>query len=187
MTNRPDSREGAAVKPARLSRRTSLKLLSLAGGAGALAVLGRAAALSLQQNAELRFVFLPLVQKSPAFVLQPGTPAYLPNFANTSACVWWGMAGQVFDAFGNALLGYRVQLLGSGIGAVATTGNKTAYGPGGYELVIGSAPAATTNVYSVQLFDADSAPLSYQYLIPTYNNCDQNLIVINFVPNTSGT
>jgi hypothetical protein len=182
MLNHPDPRSGSMTKRARLSRRTSLKLLSLAGGAGALAVLGRAAALSLRQNDELRY-FLPLILKAPAFTLQPGTPAYLPNFANTSACAWMGVAGQVFDVFGNPLLGYRVQLLGSGIGAVATTGNKTAYGPGGYEMVVGSAPVATTDVYTVQLLDPNGTPLSYEHSIPTYNNCDQNLIVVNFVPN----
>jgi hypothetical protein len=182
MPDRLDLRHSATTRPARLSRRTSLKLLSLAGGAGALAVLGRAAALSLRQNDELRY-FLPLILKPPAFVLQPGTPAYLPNFANTSVCAWMGVAGQVFDLSGNPLVGYRVQLLGSGIGAVATTGNKTAYGPGGYEMVVGSAPVATTDVYTVQLLDPNGIPLSFKHSIPTYDNCDQNLIVVNFVPN----
>jgi len=46
------------------------------------------------------------------YTLQNGSPTYLANFANTAGCNWQGMAGQVFDLSGKAVVGLLVHFDG---------------------------------------------------------------------------
>jgi hypothetical protein len=117
------------------------------------------------------------------FTLQNGNPAYLKNFANTAGCNWLGIAGQVFDLNGNVIVNLLVHLEGGGLNVDAVTGSRIEYGPGGYELFLGSTPINTTDVYHIQLRSSQGQPLSDVYVIPTFADCNKNLILANFVQN----
>ena len=116
------------------------------------------------------------------YTLQPGSPSYLKNFANTAECNWMGIAGQVFNLSGQAVIGLLVHLEGGGLNYDAITGSKTAYGPGGYELPINDHAVQTTNVYRVQVRN-QGAPVSDTYVINTFADCNKNLILVNFAQN----
>lgn len=127
--------------------------------------------------------FFPLVLKNYAlpttpFVLQPGSPAYFANVANPNGCNWLGMAGQAFNMSGQAIIGLIVHLEGNGLNQDALTGTKTDYGPGGYEHYLNDHPLVAT--YTVQLRSAGSN-LSPTYQIPTYADCNKNLVLVNFI------
>ncbi len=117
------------------------------------------------------------------WTLQPGSPAYLKNTANTAGCNWMGITGQAIDLLGKPVLGYSVHLDGGGLTVDAVTGAKPAVGPGGYEIVLSDHPIETTNTYRVQLRNASGQPLSDTYVIPTFGECDKNWILVNFVQN----
>jgi len=126
--------------------------------------------------------FLPLIQKNypPAytFTLQPGSPAYLSNFANPNGCNWLGIAGQAFNSSGQSIVGIIVHLEGDGLNQDALTGSKPVYGVGGYEHYLNDHVIAAT--YSVQLRNA-SVDLSPVYQIPTFADCNKNLVLVNFI------
>ena len=126
-----------------------------------------------QQNPEI-----PTLITQFQFILQPGTPAYLPNFNHPNTdCDWMGVAGQVFDANGVEVLGLVIH---SG-DQTAITGNVLAYGPGGYEIQLSDSPQNTTAQYWVQVFNMEGQPLSDQVFFNTYADCSQNLILVNFI------
>lgn len=116
------------------------------------------------------------------YTLQPGSPTYLANFANTAGCNWMGVAGQVFDLNNKQVIGLLVHLEGGGVVVESVTGSKPAYGAGGYELPFNDHPVQTTGVYRIQLRNAGS-PLSDTYVINTFADCSKNLILVNFVQN----
>ena len=119
------------------------------------------------------------------FTLQDGNPVYLKNFANTAGCNWLGIAGQVFDLNGNVMLNLIVHLEGGGLNYDVITGDPRflAYGPGGYELYLGNTPIDSTDRYRIQLRTSMGQPLSDVYVIPTFADCNRNLILANFVQN----
>lgn len=124
-------------------------------------------------------IFLPLIQKNYyPFTLQPGSPAYLPNFANSAGCNWLGIAGQAFNSSGQPIVGLIVHLEGNGLNQDALTGSKQAYGAGGYEHYLNDHVIVAT--YSVQLRNA-SIDLSPAYQIPTFADCNKNLVLVNFI------
>jgi hypothetical protein len=116
------------------------------------------------------------------YTLQSGSPSYLANFANTAGCNWMGIAGQVFNMSGQAVVGLLVHLDGGGLNYDSYTGSKTAYGPGGYELYLNDHAVQTTNVYHIQLRN-QGAPVSDTYVINTFADCNKNLILVNFAQN----
>jgi hypothetical protein len=116
--------------------------------------------------------------EQPEFILQPGSPFYLPNFNHPEAgCSWLGIAGQVFDLDGTEIQGLVIR---SGE-FTAVTGDAIAYGPGGFEIQIGEAPVGSNGVFDLQVFDKSGQSLSERIFITTYEDCDQNLILVNFV------
>jgi hypothetical protein len=117
------------------------------------------------------------------FTLQNEGPTYLKNFANTAGCNWLGIAGQAFDLNGQPMLNLLVHLEGGGLNYDVVTGAFPAYGPGGYELYLGNTPIASTDRYRIQLRTSGGQPLSDVYVIPTFADCNRNLILANFVQN----
>jgi hypothetical protein len=120
-----------------------------------------------------------------AFAVQPGSPALLPNFANTSAgCSWQGIAGQVFNADGLPVLNLVVKAGGTWNGAAVNllgmTGTSTAYGEGGFELTLGTKAVNSTNTVYVQIYDLASKPLTDKVYISTSSDCSKNLTLVNF-------
>lgn len=119
-----------------------------------------------------------------AFAIQSGTPVQIQNFANSSGCSWQGIAGQVFDIDGAPLKNVLVKAGGTWNGAAVNlmgmTGLATSYGEGGYELVLGSKVASTTNTVWVQLYDLSGNSLSQKVTISTSTDCAKNLVLLNF-------
>lgn len=120
------------------------------------------------------------------FALQPNSPVYLQNFAHPDrACGWVGVAGQVFDLNGKPISNLVVvaegTLGGKIVDGVGLTGLNKAYGPGGYEIEIGSTLVDSTGTVKVSLYGLDGVALATQVSINTYNDCKKNLILVNYV------
>lgn len=120
--------------------------------------------------------------------LQSVTPVYLQNFVHPEAgCNWMGVGGQVFDKQGNPTPNLVVWVMGlvdgQVIEQVVLTGTTAgdSYGKAGYEAVLSTKPLNTENVFSIQILNLDGDVLSDRVFFPTSAQCDENLIIINFV------
>ena len=120
------------------------------------------------------------------YALQDGGPFYLPNFTHPEqGCSWMGVAGQVFDDNAFEVLGLTI-IAGKDFAdeeshRAAITGQSTAYGLGGYEILLVNNTVASSQAYWVQVFDSQGQPLSEQIYFDTYDDCERNLILVNFV------
>ena len=124
--------------------------------------------------------------ETPIYVVQPGTPAKLANFLQPLAgCNWTGVAGQVFDTNDLPVTGLIIEvggkLEGSDILRLTLSGGSPALGPGGFEVPLTDHVVASTQELYIQLFDLDGNPLSNQFFFDTYPNCEENLVLINFL------
>lgn len=122
------------------------------------------------------------------FSAQTGSPVYTTNFVHTTeGCNWVGIAGQIFDSNGDPLTNYVVKVSGTYNGAsvniLALTGLVTnlPYGPGSYEVVIGSKTLDSTNSLNIQLFDPTGLEASAVIPLTTYASCSKNLTILNFI------
>jgi hypothetical protein len=108
-------------------------------------------------------------------------------------CSYAGVAGQVFGPNNGApIIGLLIHLQGkwgsktfnangtAGAPPDAVTGTATTFGPGGYELVLGTAPVASQGTLWIQVRDANGQPLSALVGLTTYADCTQNLLLVNF-------
>jgi hypothetical protein len=116
-----------------------------------------------------------------SYVLYDDNPIYMANWANSAGCKWLGIAGQVFDFNGRAVLGLYAHLEGGGLTVDAPTGSQPQYGLGGYEIFLADHVMDTTNTYQLQLRNPGGEALSDWYTVPTHADCSKNLIVVNFV------
>ncbi len=121
-----------------------------------------------------------------AFGLKEGSPQPLPNFARPElGCAFLGVAGQAFDLAGNVISqGITIQLggllSGSILNQLSLTGATNLYGPGSYEFILADQPIASSNTLWVQLLDQAGLPLSEKLFFDTFDDCERNLILINF-------
>ena len=111
------------------------------------------------------------------------SPAYLPNFANSNGCAWFGIAGQVFDLERKGVLGLIVRVTGpNSFQANAITGSVPRYGASGWEITLGTTPV-DSNDYRIQLRNGAGQPLSDLIVVPTFAECNRNHIIFNFEQN----
>ena len=118
-------------------------------------------------------------------------PYYLSNFAHEElGCDWLGVAGQIFSSGGQVQINIIIKAGGKIAGApvvedmtmpLAELETDRAYGPGGYELTLGTSPSDSESTAWVQLFSLDGNPLSERIFLTTYNDCQKNLILMNFI------
>lgn len=103
-----------------------------------------------------------------------------PNYG----CDWVGVAGQVFDLQGRPVVGVRVWLRGTyenkRINFYSLTMESSPYGPSGFEFRLGDKPLNTTGQLSIQLLDQAGIPISERIYFDTFEDCEKNLILINF-------
>jgi len=121
-----------------------------------------------------------------SFGIQTGSPAALDSsvFHPELGCDFAGVAGQVFGLDDAPISGMRIQvagiLSGEPIDKIGLTGAATQYGPGAYyEIQLGNAPVASETLHIV-LINEQGQPISESTAFSTFDNCQQNLIFINF-------
>jgi hypothetical protein len=119
------------------------------------------------------------------FVMQEGNPQYIPNIYHPDAgCDWMGVGGQVIGLDGSAVLYLSIKLGGSingeAIEMITISGTAPQYGQAGYEFKISDQPVDSGQNLYLQLLDQADLPLSDKYYFDTFNDCDKNLILINF-------
>ncbi len=94
------------------------------------------------------------------------------------------IAGQVWDLQDASLKGLQLQLSGTlggfTIDSVALSGSAPNYGESGYEFTLDNLRIPSEETLFIQLLDANGNPLSARYGIETFNDCQKNLILINF-------
>jgi hypothetical protein len=118
------------------------------------------------------------------FTLQTGSPAYTANIDNANGCSWFGISGQVFDLQNRGVIGLIVRWEGpNNTSGEAITGSAPKYGQSGYLIPLGNGPVASTNTYKVQLRNGSGQPLSEVVVLATFQDCNRNQILINFVQN----
>jgi hypothetical protein len=129
---------------------------------------------------------LAAVEERKPYQLQPGSPAWLPNFLHPEAgCNWMGVAGQAFDQAGNPITALVVEiggmLEGAPVQSLSLTGVAVALGPGGYEIALGDEAIETNSALWIQLKGLSGIALTDPVYFPTFSNCDRNLVLINFI------
>ncbi len=95
------------------------------------------------------------------------------------------MAGQVFDTNGEPIPDLIVIAGQDSVSEsnqwAARTGLSTNYGPGGYEIQLSNHITATTQDFWVQLVTESGTVISDRIYFDTFDDCDRNLILVNFV------
>jgi hypothetical protein len=116
--------------------------------------------------------------------------SHLPSteYHPDSKCDWMGVAGKVLGADDKALLYQTIQVGGSLDdqeiqSLLEISGGHTAYGPSGFEFVLGDKPIASTETLWIQLFDNNGEPLTNRIFFDTYTDCGQNLVMVVFTKN----
>jgi hypothetical protein len=100
-------------------------------------------------------------------------------------CDYLLIAGQVWDLQGDPVLdSAQVHLFGELAGYTldeySLPGSAIVYGQSGYEFILKDLVVDSFNTLVVQLEDLDGNPLSSPYFIQTYQDCQRNLILVNF-------
>lgn len=123
------------------------------------------------------------------YELQISNPVYGQNFTHMEeGCNWIGVSGQVFNKSNLPITNLVIHIWGKVgqklIDSVALTGHPEGinYGPGGYEIILSDELIDTSDSVFIQLLDLGAKPLSAVYDFSTFDECDKNLIIINFVP-----
>ncbi len=131
---------------------------------------------------------------APTETVPPGYYAYATQSAPQAisaslydadrGCAWMGIAGRVFDLQNSPVTGIRVALYGfldgHTVQLLSLTGTAVQYGPSGYEFTLADTPIASTNLLYVRLLDQSDLALSDKVYFDTYNDCNKNLILIDF-------
>lgn len=133
----------------------------------------------------------PETEVSYPYTLQVMNPHYLGNFTRPElGCDWLGVGGQIFDLDGvvqkNIIIKAGGELDGKPVIEemtlpLAEPDIDIAYGPGGFELTLANSPKESDATLWVQLFSLDGKPLSDQIFLITYEDCQRNLLLMNFV------
>jgi len=129
--------------------------------------------------------FFPMVVRGQVALVQEGAPVYISNFNHPDAgCNWAGVAGQLFGADGSPINGYTVVITGRVNGTTVSlsgvTGGAQAYGIGGYEVQLSNAPFASSGTLTINVFNADLKQVSIPVSLTTYQDCQANLVILNF-------
>ncbi len=120
----------------------------------------------------------------PHYKAQDGTPIYLPH---SEGCGGLYIAGNVIDIHGNYIYFMIVRVGGTLVGEPlytedALSGSNKNYTDSGWEVKIADAPIDSTGTVFVELYmQGLTDPVSDLIIVDTYNDCNRNLIVVNFV------
>lgn len=99
-------------------------------------------------------------------------------------CGWLVIAGQVWDLQDAAVKGFALHLFGELEGFLidqfSVTGSAPVYGESGYEFLLQNLVVNSQNSLFIQLVDENGVPYSLPYALETFNDCQKNLILVNF-------
>ena len=100
-------------------------------------------------------------------------------------CDYLIIAGQVWDLQGapvleSAQVHLYGQLGGFDVDAISEPGSALVYGQSGYEFILKGLVLDSQKALSIRLEDVDGNLLSSPYFVQTYQDCQRNLILINF-------
>jgi hypothetical protein len=122
-----------------------------------------------------------------SFELNQGDPQAIPArvYHPGIGCTFMGISGQALDVRNNAVEGMVVQLGGTLEGrqfAIQTTlTGLVISGDGRYEFTIADHPITSKQTLWVQLLDQSGLiPMSEKIYFDTYDDCERNLIIVNF-------
>lgn len=119
-----------------------------------------------------------------SYFIQAHTPANLQDFAHPElGCSWMGVAGQVFDKsgapVGNMVVNLGGTISGVNVDEIGMTGTTQAYGPQSFEIKISDQVIAGKDLW-IQLSDLAGNPVSPKFYFETFNDCQKNLVIVNF-------
>lgn len=124
------------------------------------------------------------------FVPQPGSPTFTNNiFHSEKGCNWLGISGQVLGV--NAVPVQKLvvvlggKLSGKDIFKLVLTGSATAVGPGGFEFQIASNPIKSEGALWLVFYDLTGHRLSERAYFNTFEDCNRNQVLFNFVDSGS--
>ncbi len=121
-----------------------------------------------------------------SFEIQQGSPVAIANIYHPElGCNWMGVGGQALDLSGGPMTGLVIRLGGTLQGrpmpdSMSLTGVEVNYGRAGYEFTLADKPIKSQNTLWLQLLNQAGVPLSEKVYFDTYEDCNRNLIVINF-------
>lgn len=122
------------------------------------------------------------------FQIRQGNPKAIPNIYHPEmGCNWMGVGGQVIDLSNAPVIGLIIKLGGRLSNKsfpediISLTGLALSYGRSGYEFTLADRPIASKGQVWVQLISQAGNPLSERVVFDTYDSCEQNLIIIDFV------
>ena len=99
-------------------------------------------------------------------------------------CDWLVIAGQVWDLGDAPVTGLTLHLYGElggfTIDRFVLSGSALAYGESGYQFELENLVIDSQDSLLIQLVDTNGIPLSHPYAVQTYEDCNKNLILINF-------
>ncbi len=132
----------------------------------------------------------PTLTPSPTLELLPfvlkGEPELLSSalIRPELGCNWLIVAGQVLDLQDTHLTGLTLHLYGELNGVALDrfilTGSAPVYGESGYEFALEGFLVDSSDTLYIQLVDTNALPLSHPYALTTFNDCQKNLILVNF-------
>lgn len=126
----------------------------------------------------------PTATLPPEFLLSGGVRHQRSTAVNGLPCTWMGVGGNIVDLDGNPVQGLTVLLGGTYetkvIDKTVISGTAPVFGEGGYEMQIADDPGRSNNTMYVQLFTSAGLPVSPQYFFVTYDECERNLIRLDF-------
>lgn len=129
----------------------------------------------------------PLAEPLIYYFVQPGTPIGLPNIWHKAlGCDWMGVGGQVFGSDGwpedeTLVVELGGTIAGEPVSGITLTGTATQWGPSGYEFILGAEPVASHGTLWIQFYDLEGTGVSPRVLFNTYEDCEQNAILINMI------
>ncbi len=140
------------------------------------------------ENPEPIQVFVPTATLEIYPFVLDGEPEPLPSVMVRPqlGCDWLVIAGQVWDLQGDPIVGLTLHLFGelggNAIDQCVLSGapEAIAYGESGYEFALQGLVLDSVGTLQIQLIDADGATLSLPYVLQTFNDCQKNLILVNF-------
>ncbi len=123
------------------------------------------------------------------FELQTGSPTYIPD---ERGCEHMGVGGKVYDLNGAPIVGLAVrvsgELAGTPIGPLDTLTGSAAdrFGFGGYYFELSDTPTTSEDTLTLRVLDSSSGlELSDPVDLTTYDNCEQNLLFVNWAQSES--